>query len=494
MDSIDTLLAQAAGITCDSRLVAPGYIFVAVRGRCRDGNTYAVDAARRSALAVVSDRPASLPALAVPVVAVPDARRALGELAARFHRHPSRDLVLIGVTGTNGKTTVTCMLDHIFRQAGHPSGLIGTVGVKVGEAAYPATLTTPDAASLQGYLAAMRDSGVTHAAMEVSAQGLEQGRVDNVRFSCGVVTNISPDHLDFHGGFAAYLAAKQAFPALLGPAAPLIVNAADHHCRALATFTATPVVTCAVDAPAVVTARIARLASHGSRFTVDFAREPSAASLPAGGHISMTLPLPGRHNVENALLATTAALIHGVAPQAAARALSSFGGVPRRFAVSRLAGLTVVDDTALNPGSIDAVLRTLCAFRRRRLLIAFAIRGSRGPAINAANAAMLARWWRKFPFVLVVTAGNGGVGPGDVVADDEKSAFCEALHEAKVDFLYHETLAAAIDAVAAAASPGDLLALLGAQGMDDGCPLLRRRLGDDAGAETAGPETIARPL
>ncbi len=492
MKPLDTLLTQATGVTCDSRQVAPGNIFVAVRGARRDGNTYAVDAAARGALAVVSDRPGSLPPLAVPVVAVADARRAVGDLAARFHRHPSRALALVGVTGTNGKTTVACMLDHIFRHAGHAAGLIGTVGVRVGGASWPSTLTTPDAASLQGYLAAMRDSGVTHAAMEVSAQGLDQGRVDAVTFSCGIVTNISPDHLDFPGGFPAYLAAKQAFPALLGPAS-LIVNAADPRCRALAAAGPAPAVTCAVDAPADVTARIACLTSRGSSFTLAFARPP-VGCLPAGDRLAFELPLPGRHNVENAMLAATAALLHGVSPQTAARALATFAGVPRRFAVFRLAGLTVVDDTALNPGSIDAVFRTLAAFRRRRLIVAFAVRGSRGPAINAANAAVLARWWRLSPFALIVTAGAGGVGPADAVAADEKSAFCEALEKTGTDYSFHETLAAAIDDAAGQAGPGDLLALLGAQGMDDGCRLLRRCLGNAVEAACPLPAAAFRSV
>jgi UDP-N-acetylmuramoyl-L-alanyl-D-glutamate--2,6-diaminopimelate ligase len=484
---IDTLLASAAGVTCDSRQTAPGFIFVAVRGASRDGNTYAAEAVTRGAIAVVSDRPGSLPALAVPVVAVPDARRALGELAAAFHRHPSRSLSLVGVTGTNGKTTVTFMLDHIFRQAGLRAGLIGTVCVKVDNLSYPSALTTPDAASLQAYLAAMRDAGVSHAAMEVSAQGIDQGRVDDVTFACGVVTNISPDHLDFPGGFDAYCAAKQGFPGLLGPAAPLVVNAADPLCRAMAA--AAPAVACAVDAPADVTARIAHLSGGGSRFTLAFAR-PLPGCPPAPGQLSVSLPLPGRHNVENALLAAAAATLCGVAPETAAAALSSFRGVPRRFAVSRLAGLTVVDDTALNPGSVDAVFHTLAAFSRRRLVVAFAIRGCRGPAINAACAAALARWWQIAPFTLIVTAGAGSVSVADAVDNEEKSAFCEALGKAKIDYLFRETLAAAMETAAEAAGPGDLVALLGAQGMDDGYRLLRRRLtgtaAAPAGAEIAG--------
>jgi UDP-N-acetylmuramoyl-L-alanyl-D-glutamate--2,6-diaminopimelate ligase len=473
MKETAALLAAATGITCDSRQVSPGFVFVAIRGRRADGNTYAADAAARGALAVVSDAPVSLPPLPVPVVAVPDARRALGELAAAFHRHPSRDLALVGVTGTNGKTTVACMLEHIFRQAGHPAGLIGTAGVKTGAAARPSTLTTPDAASIQGYLAAMRDNGVTHAVMEVSAQGIDQGRVDDIAFSCGVVTNISPDHLDFPGGFDAYCAAKQGFPGLLGPAAPLVVNAADPLCRAMAA--AAPAVACAVDAPADVTARIAALSSRGAAFTLAWPR-PLPAGLPAPGRVTVDLSLPGRHNVENALLAATAALLHDVPPKTCAAALASFRGVPRRFAVASLAGLTVVDDTALNPGSIDAVFRALAAFRRRRLLVAFAIRGQRGPDINAACAVALARRRRETPFALIVTAAAGSVSNADTVAADEKSAFLEALDKANIRYQYRETLGEAMATVAAAAGPGDLVALLGAQGMDDGYGLLRSRL------------------
>ncbi|MDT8902818.1 Mur ligase family protein [Anaeroselena agilis] len=486
MELFDRILASAAGITCDSRQVAPGFIFVAVRGSSRDGNTYAADAAARGAVAIVSDRPASLPALAAPVVAVPDARRALGELAARFHRHPSRSLSLIGVTGTNGKTTVTFMLDHIFRHAGLRSGLIGTVCVRAGDRVHPSALTTPDAASLQTYLAAMRDTGVSHAAMEVSAQGIDQGRVDDVTFACGVITNISPDHLDFPGGFDAYCAAKQGFPGLLGPAAPLVVNAADPLCRVLAAAH-DPVVACAVDAPADVAARVTGLAGGGSRFVLAFTR-PLPGCGPAPGELAVTLPLPGRHNIENALMAATAAALCGIAPATAAAALASFRGVPRRFAVSRLAGLTVVDDTALNPASIDAVFHTLAAFSRRRLVVAFAIRGRRGPAINTACADALARWWRAAPFTLIVTAAAGSVSAADTVAGDEKSAFCEALGKAKVGYIFRETLAAAMEAAADAAGPGDLVTLLGAQGMDDGYRLLRRLL---TGTTTAQPGTAA---
>lgn len=487
MDSYKTILEYATGVTCDSRQVAPGYIFVAVRGHRLDGNAFAAAAAERGAAAVVSDAPGSLPPLAVPVLTVADARLALAELAAAFNGHPSRALALTGVTGTNGKTTVACMVEHIFRQAGLTTGLIGTLGVRVGPYATPGGLTTPDAATLQGWLAAMRDSGVSHAAMEVSAQGLALRRVAAVRFSCGVLTNISADHLDFPGGLAAYLAAKEAFPSLLPAAAPLIVPLDDPHCPPLVASAGGPVVTVSLEREADVTARVSHLASDGSRFAVTVRRQLPGVDgrTVAPGTFITGLTLPGRHNVANGLLASTAALLHGLAPDVVAQGLTSFAGVPRRMTVARMAGLTVVDDTALNPASLDAVFMTLATFPRRLLVVVNAIRGGRGPAINAANAVTLARWWGNEPFRLVVTAADDCVGPADQVSGQEKSAFLQALDDEGVLYSFHETLAAATVAAYSAARPGDLVALLGAQGMDDGLAFFSRLAAGEREAESA---------
>lgn len=168
MEQCLKLLTQATGITCHSQEVLPGYIFVAINGSRVNGNLFAEEAARRGALAIVSDAPDTLPNLTIPVITVPNARQALAALAANFYSHPSRDLYLVGVTGTNGKTTITCMLEHIFRAAKFKTGLIGTVRTKIDSTFFPSQLTTPDAVKLQQYLAQMRQCGVTHAAMELS--------------------------------------------------------------------------------------------------------------------------------------------------------------------------------------------------------------------------------------------------------------------------------------------------------------------------------------
>lgn len=463
------------GVTCDSRRVRPGYIFFALRGCLADGNFFAADAAARGAAAIVTDRPAGLPELGVPVIAVPNARQALAECAAHFYRHPSRSLALTGVTGTNGKTTVAAMIEHIFRLAGRRTGLIGTVGVSIGAASFPSVLTTPDAVSLQEYLAAMRLDGVSHAVMEVSAQGIEMHRTHALHFACGIITNISPDHLDFHGGFAAYLEAKRRFPALLGEETPLVVNSADPLCRDMAAAGRSRTITCAVSQPADICAAIRSLTSFGSKFTLSFAPN---AGLGLADPVTVRLPLPGRHNIENAALAVAATVLQGVAPATAAAALASFSPVARRMEIFHLAGITVVDDTALNPGSLEAVLAAVEGFRFRRLTVVNAIRGGRGGAINSVNAATLAARQAANPFTLIVTASTHSVAPADTVTAAEKTAFLAALDRAGSHYRYTETLPAAIALAAQNAAPGDLVLLLGAQGMDEGYQLLRSLLAD----------------
>lgn len=477
MEKLLELTEMAGGITCDSRQVKPGYIFVAIRGRTADGNSFAAMAEKNGAIAVITECPATLPPLSIPAIAVSDARQTLADISAAFYHHPSRALALTGITGTNGKTTVSFMLDQIFRQAGFKTGLIGTVCINTGTASFPSSLTTPDAAALQGYLAMMRQSGVTHATMEVSAQGMELKRVHGVNFACGLLINLSPDHLDFHGSFAAYLDAKRQFPALLGTA-PLVVNNDDPLCRRIALTHSGTVMTVGLESNADVTAKITRLNSFGSVFQLTWIMPPSLAGgeNSCSGSALFSLPLPGRHNVANAAMAAAAALAQGIPAPVIARALTTFVPVSRRMEVSGLAGMTVVDDTALNPGSIDAIFNTISTFRYRRLIIVNAIRGCRGTAINVANADTLAAWWHRQPFSLIVTAAAGNVGPADSVLENEKSAFLEALEKNNTIYSFADTLTVAIEKALAAAASGDLLLLLGAQGMDNGYQVLRHLL------------------
>lgn len=477
MQAFDDLVARATGITCYSGEVCPGNIFVAIRGRITDGNSFATAAAERGALAIVSDCPEQLPPLRIPIIAVANARLALAELAAAFYNNPSRRMSLIGVTGSNGKTTITCMLEHIFTQNGLSTGLIGTVRVNNGKTTFPSVLTTPDAVSIQQYLSQMIKNKVTHAAMEVSAQGIDMHRVANVSFSAGILSNICADHLDFHGDFASYMNAKAKFLNLLDTETPFIVNIVDPYCQAIVRNFDGKLITTAIgcsNSRADISATITHLSTYGSSFDIHI-NKPLTTN---GGHLLMpqkhcvALAIPGRHNIENALLAAVAALLHDINPEKITPALASFRSVERRMNVFHLGGITVIDDTALNPGSIDAVFDTIGAFRYNRLVVVNAIRGRRGPAINAANAAALAGRQRKNPFELIVTSSVDHVGAADIVSGEEKMAFLTTLNALKTEYTYTSTLPNALGIALNRTMPGDLLVLIGAQGMDVGRQVL----------------------
>ncbi|KYZ78234.1 hypothetical protein AXX12_01435 [Anaerosporomusa subterranea] len=471
MDQLAEILQTATGITCHSEDVSPGDIFVAIRGRSDDGNKYASQAARCGASAIVTDTNEKLSDIGIPVYYVANARAACAWLASEFYKHPSKELSLVGVTGTNGKTTVVSMLEQMYRTAGLCAGMIGTVSVNLGGYSLPSKLTTPDSISLQHFLRQMRERSVTHAAMEVSAQGMELNRVDHVKFACGILTNVCPDHLDFHGDFASYLAAKRLFPSFLA-GAPLIINAADPECRAIAQSYGGPIITAGVNMAADISIQVLRTSRRGSIFRLRVNRPINGLEAYEQALRTLRLSAPGFHNVENAMLASIAALLQGVSPAAIARALASFGGVERRFKVCEHNECIVIDDTALNPGSIDAVFETIRQFRYNRMVVVNAIRGCRGPAINSANALTLLRWQRNFPFTLIITASYDQTTFADQVSHQEKNAFLSELDRSQVNYLYTDTLSEAILTAQATTRPGDLLLLIGAQGMDHGFSLL----------------------
>lgn len=472
------LLKVAKGVTCHSGEVSHGYVFVAIYGRKTDGNCYAAQAAARGAISIVTDRPEHLPPLSIPVHVVANARQALSFLAAYFYGHPSQRLSLTGVTGSNGKTTITFMLEHIFRHIGLLPGLIGTVRVNTGSTTFASKLTTPDAVNIHHYLAQMCQNGVTHAAMEVSAQGVEMHRVDHVNFTCGILTNICEDHLDFHQDFESYLAAKEQFLALLGQRTPLVVNIDDAYCRDIQARYHGPVITTSVTGNADVTAKIIHTTAYGSKASITISRPLTSMSghkLPVA-KFDLELPIPGRHNVENAILTIAAALLQDIPPEAAIAALADFQGVERRMEIYRMDGMTVVDDTALNPGSIDAIFTTIQSFRYLRLIVVNAIRGQRGAAINRLNATALARWQQEVPFNLIATAADDAVGAADKVTTEEQQAFLQELELAGADYTYSTNLRPAILQAIFLASPGDIILLLGAQGMDAGHRVLSQEL------------------
>ncbi|MCU0314553.1 MAG: Mur ligase family protein, partial [Solirubrobacteraceae bacterium] len=253
-----------AGVGHDSRITRPGELFVAIRGERSDGNAFVEAALRKGAVAVASEQP---PRPGSPWLQVPDAREALAILSAAVLGQPARELTLVGVTGTNGKTTTTFLVDAALRAAGHRVGLVGTVQYRVGDRLAEAVRTTPEASELQGYFQEMRAAGCSHAVLEVSSHSLEMKRVHGCAFAVAVFTNLTRDHLDFHGDMDRYFAAKRKlFEGLLREDGHAVLNADDPRAASLRDAIRRPVLTYGVRAEADLRAEAIELGVGGTRF------------------------------------------------------------------------------------------------------------------------------------------------------------------------------------------------------------------------------------
>lgn len=385
--------ARLRGDDCDVRdvvhrhdEVTPDVMFAAVSGAQHDGHDYVAEAIKRGASAVVTDRPIDAQ---ISQLLVQDVRRDMGPIAALVHANPSGDLVLFGVTGTNGKTTVTAFLEAACAANGWGTGVIGTVATRIHGDAVPGVRTTPEATDLQRLFRLMHTRGVDAVAMEVSSHGLELYRVDGTTFATVMFTNLSQDHLDFHGSMERYYRAKRR---LFTPefSRQGVVFVDDEWTQRLRHETQIPVVTVGFDDAAVdVRCRITG-ASTGEL----------VGSLPTGErlNIHLTVPIPGRHNLANAALAVVAATLNGVPPNVACDGIAHAPGVPGRLEPVRLGSqIRGYVDFAHTPEAIRAVIAAGRALLedRGRLILVIGCGGERdqqkrGPMGAAATLADLA--------------------------------------------------------------------------------------------------------
>ncbi len=409
---------RCTGVTHDSRRVEPGWLFCCVPGATVDGHDFAETAVRRGAAALLVDHPLTDRAvLGTPQLVVGSVRDAMGPVAAAIHGHPARRLTMVGVTGTNGKTTVTQMIATVLRATGRHPGVIGTL---------TGTHTTPEAPDLQRRLAELADSGHDAVVMEVSSHALALRRVDGARFDVAVFTNLGRDHLDLHGTVERYFAAK----ALLfraGLAERGVVNLDDRHGRLIADAADIPVVGYRrADASEVeVSAERMRFTWRGQRLDV---------------------PLGGDFNVDNALAAATACAELGVAEAEIAAALATLDPVPGRFEAVRAGqDFDVIVDFAHTPDGLHASLAAARRAARERVVVVFGAGGDRDPDKRPLMGAAAAAW----ADVIVVTSDNPrsedpqaiidairsgipGDYPGQVVTQpDRRRAFIEACAVAR---------------------------------------------------------------
>ncbi len=362
--------AAVSGLVADSRRVAPGDCFVAVPGFKQDARRFVPEAVNRGASAVVTEgEPLDV---AVCQVLVPSARFAASRLAAAYHGNPSRHLTVVGITGTNGKTTTSYLVDALLRARGFQTGLIGTIHYVIAGQKLPAGQTTPEALELQSMLARMRDGGVRGVAMEVSSHALALWRVDDIEFDVAVFTNLTQDHLDFHGTLDEYRRAKRRLFELLErsskPRRTAVINADDPSAEELVRGLDVAVVTFGLGSRAAVRAAEYTSALDGIRMTVETPR----------GRVTLVSPLIGEHNVMNLLGAVATGLALGLDGEAIARALGSVGTVPGRFErVTAGQPFLVVVDYAHTPDALERVLATARKITAGRLGVVFGCGGDR---------------------------------------------------------------------------------------------------------------------
>jgi UDP-N-acetylmuramoyl-L-alanyl-D-glutamate--2,6-diaminopimelate ligase len=473
------------GIAVDSRHARPGDLFVVQRGAQDDGTRFVADA--RAAGAVAACAAEAIPGL--PTVVVPDPRVATPLLAAAFYRFPARELRLLGITGTLGKTSTALLIESALAGSGLPIGVIGSLGVRIGDRVVDTGMTTPDAPAIHRALRAMADAGVRTAALEVTSHGIAQRRVAGLTFALGVFTNLVPDeHLDFHRTPEDYVRTKSRFFEMLEDGAPLVLNADDERVRARAVLALKrrqrPVVGVSVQGGDGASVRVTGLRSDaaGSAFALEI--RTVLPRLDEGrierGVLPLVLPVFGRHQVANAALAATAALVAGASPEAITEAVAEQGPIPRRMEIVRPAAPVVLDDTVGNPRTLAAVFESIGVIPHRGLRIVFGIRGSRGADINArlgtALAELVAARSREIPVRLVVTASIDMAGPRDRVEAAEQEALLAPLRAAAIAFEYEPTLAGAVRRGLEGNGGDDLVLLLGAQGMDRAADLTRAML------------------
>jgi len=430
--------ALVTDVTYRSGDVAPGSVFFCVPGERVDGHAFAPDAAAAGASAVVVQRDVTVGCARI---VVPSVREAMGPMSAAFFGRPSERFPLVGVTGTNGKTTTTYLLESVFRAAGTIPGVVGTTGVRIGGHSAPFERTTPEAPDLQRLLARMAAAGVGAGAMEVSSHGLDQHRVDGTRYECALFTNLSQDHLDYHGTMEQYFLAKARLfsPALSRRAA---INADTPEGLRLAAISGVPSTTFGFRAAqADVTASDVSLDAAGLSFRV--------------GGLRVRSHLRGPYNVSNCLGAVVAARLLGVADDAIAEGIAALAGVPGRLeAVDAGQPFTVVVDYAHTPDSLENVLRAVRELASGgRVIVVFGCGGDR----DRGKRPIMGRLATSIADLSVITSDNP--------RSEDPLAIIEQIREGAAAgggaFAVVADRRAAIEHALGEAAPGDVVVIAG---------------------------------
>jgi len=464
------------GLNNDSRKIVPGNLFIAIKGYQTDGHSYISNAIERGAAAVVCEQ--CCPDCPVPIIQVKNSRYAQGILAAEFFDHPSHSLKVVGITGTNGKSTSTFMIDNILQQAGFSTGLLGTVYNRIKDRIYPTLHTTPDSIEIQNLLAEMVKQKIDYAIIEVSSHGIALDRIAGTNFNVGGITNITQDHLDLHKNMKNYIRTKGNFFTQLPKESVAVFNGDDALSLKLVSQTSAQPVTYGIDSNLVNVKAIEIV--KGTQYT-KFILAVKKPFFSVSGKRVLPFSFPvqlnclGNHNIYNALLAATCGLIFDLEQEKIQQGLAEFKGIFRRLEVIYNQNFKVINDTAHNPGSFQAVFRVIQEESFNNLYIVNSIRGNRGVEINKENTRVIIDWLKKLkPKKFLLTSAYDTSSPLDLVQEEELKTVLEMFQDSGIKLEYYSELKEAIARACSLAETNDLLVFLGAHSMDKATEIFQK--------------------
>lgn len=439
----------------NSKRVQPGDLFICIPGipgLQEDRHPYAEEAVRVGAAALVVERDLGLP---VPTIKVPDARYAMAVMAAHYYGYPSSQLKLIGVTGTNGKTTTSHMIEAVLAYAGYRTGLMGNIGTKIGQTLVETDINTPEPYILQSNLRQMAEQQTDYCVMEVTSQGLDMGRVVGCEFRTAVFTNLTLDHLDYHGTMDLYREAKGLFFSRMGNASLpdatkrkyAVLNADDPASDYFKKLTTAQIITYGINRDADVTAANIRLTAGGTEFEL----------ISFAGAIQVKLRMVGKFNVYNALATAASCLVEGIPLEVIGDGLAQIHGVAGRMEiVDEGQDFLVLADYAHTPDSLDNCLSTVREFADRRVITVFGCGGDRDRTKRPIMGGLATRY---SDYVIVTSDNPRKEDPAAIMQDVE-----QGLKEAGIDASRYELIEDRKQAIGRAiglASPGDIVLIAG---------------------------------
>lgn len=460
------------GICYHSKKAEKGFIYVAIKGFITDGHKYIYDAKKNGAIIAIVEE--FVEDCDIPQHKVGNTREALSRISAEFYGYPTKEMDVIGVTATNGKTTTTYMLNQIYEEAGFKTGLVGSVMNKVGEKFVPSELTTPESLDLQKLFYDMREENIHKALMEVSSSALELYRVNDVDYDIVSFNNFSREHIDQHGSFEKYWEAKSSLITKAKASSYALLNIDDEQIKTLVDKTDAHVITYSTKSyDGMIYAKNIRLIKGRPTFTIVVKEDIKALKgIINKGEFQIELGIPGLHSVENAMVTTVIALTDGVEVEIIQKALRDFKGVERRFEYIYEKDFLIIDDHFANLKNINVSLETLSHINCNKLHLIYAIRGNRGTTVNRENAEALVSWKDKLGIEEIIgTKSIGNVGIKDTVSEEEEKVFSEIVRAAGINLTIYDRLEDAIAYTLKETKNNDIVFLAGCQGMDHGAKI-----------------------